>query len=41
MPGKIVTASATSVGGDAGTRAACGMDVMDRSDAQPPGGKQP
>ena len=34
-------ASLDSAGGEAGTRAAYGMDEQDRSDAQPPGGKQP
>jgi hypothetical protein len=33
-------ASLDSAGGEVGTRAAYGMDEMDRSDAQPPGGKQ-
>ena len=33
--------SLNSAGGEAGTRAAYGMDEQDRSDAQPPGGKQP
>jgi hypothetical protein len=34
-------ASLDSAGGEAGTRAAYGMDEQDWSDAQPPGGKQP
>lgn len=34
-------ASLDSAGVEAGTRAAYGMDEQDRSDAQPPGGKQP